>query len=282
MNANRGWRHAWALSLALVGSVVAQESPPTNGLVLYMPLDSADGGGWTYDTTTNKFRARAVEVRWTSIGRVNGACEFLDTGSFLAVSNPIVSGPQWSLTMWFRIVRVGDAPRTLLERDATTGLVVQVIADPADSNRHGRLRWRVGGAEAIGDVSVDDKRWHHFALVADGQRVRAWIDAVAQTNSVEWGAPLPATPPPWIFGMNRSAPGAAETNRSWNGVMDELRIYDRALSAAEIEASRAAVKSRFTRAQVQQRIREIQELYDRGLLMRDFYERKMAECEADL
>ncbi len=273
---------AAAVGLGIGWLTAAQEVPPTNGLVLHMPLDSADGSGWTYDTTTNKHRARAVEVRWSSIGRVAGACEFLDTASFLAISNPIVTSPEWSLTLWFRIVRVRDATRYLLDRDAVTGLVVSVVAAPADSNRHGRVRWRIGAAEAVGDVSVDDMRWHHLALVADGQRVRLWLDAVLQTNSVEWSGPLPPTPHPWVFGMNRSAPGPAETNRSFNGVMDELRIYNRALTAAEIETSRAAAKARFTRAQVQQRIREIQDLYDRGLLLPDFYERKMAECEADL
>lgn len=273
---------AVAMSLGWLWRAAAQDAPPTNGLVLHMPLDSADGGGWTYDTTTNRFRARAVDVRWTAIGRVGGACEFLGTGSFLALSNSVITTPEWSLTMWFRIVRVGDAPRYLVDRDAATGLVVSVVANPADSNLHGRVRWRVGHAEAVGDVSVDTMRWHHLALVADGQRVRLWLDAVLQTNSIEWSGPLPPASQPWVFGMNRSCPAPAETNRSLNGVIDELRLYGRALSAAEIESSRAAAKARFTRAQVQQRIREIKELYDRGLLLPDFYERKIAECEADL
>jgi hypothetical protein len=33
---------------------------------------------------------------------------------------------------------------------------------------------------------------------------------------------------------------------------------------------------------VERRIREIQELYDRGLLTKEFYDRKIKECEAGL
>jgi uncharacterized protein YqgQ len=41
----------------------------------------------------------------------------------------------------------------------------------------------------------------------------------------------------------------------------------------------ASVKPKFTREQVAQRLKELKELYDRGLLTKEFYDRKAAECE---
>ncbi len=42
-----------------------------------------------------------------------------------------------------------------------------------------------------------------------------------------------------------------------------------------------APKPKFTKQQVQRRLRELQDLYERGLLTKEFYERKVKECEVD-
>jgi len=41
----------------------------------------------------------------------------------------------------------------------------------------------------------------------------------------------------------------------------------------------AASRPAFTKQQVQRRLKELKDLYDRGLLRQDFYERKVKECE---
>ena len=58
-----------------------------------------------------------------------------------------------------------------------------------------------------------------------------------------------------------------------------MMIFSRALSDAEIQAVITATRSRFTKDQVARRVQEIKGLYDRGLLRKDFYERKVQECE---
>jgi hypothetical protein len=41
-------------------------------------------------------------------------------------------------------------------------------------------------------------------------------------------------------------------------------------------------KPKFTKEQVNRRLAELKELLDRGLILQDFYERKVKECEVSL
>lgn len=280
----------WAMlaAAALAARIAAAQTPPpvavpTNARVFYMPLDSADGSGRTYDTTTNRVVGLATGVQWTAMGRVGGACEFPAAGGYVAVTNPLVAtATQWTITVWFRATPSRQHDRFLIDKGVTNGLALRILAHPNDTHRHGRLKLSVGSSAIESDTPVDNNKWRHAAIVADGQRVRLFVDGVAQSNALAWTGPIPANERPWSLGMNRSAPTEAERNRSLDGVMDDLMIFGRALTDEEVAAVRAAARPRFTRAQVEQRLREIKELYDRGLLRQDFYDRKVAECEAGL
>ena len=90
---------------------------------------------------------------------------------------------------------------------------------------------------------------------------------------------LPAGTNDLAVGMNRSSPEARAENRSFGGAVDDLMIFNHALSGDEVQAVIDSIKPKFTKAQVARRLAEIKELYDRGLLTKEFYDRKVAECE---
>ena len=95
---------------------------------------------------------------------------------------------------------------------------------------------RVNGAGALNSTTVlEDDTWYHIAFVFDGQgnadeNMKIYINGALETsghhpdNAVnETGAPV------WI--------GELDANRgfAWNGILDEVRIYDHALSAQEVK-----------------------------------------------
>jgi hypothetical protein len=82
------------------------------------------------------------------------------------------------------------------------------------------------------DVEPSLGAWHHVAVVYNGDGAltvasfRFFLDGVGQ--------PLEAASP-YATQANQSRIGAAEDARNfWSGVIDDVRIYDRALSAGEI------------------------------------------------
>jgi len=102
----------------------------------------------------------------------------------------------------------------------------------------GRLRLEVGGGAMVGTAVAADGEWHHVAAVLDNDgtpnvnEVRLYVDGVLDAASsagdrtvdtMVWGASPEVGIGAW--------PGAG---RCFEGVMDEVRVYERALSAEEV------------------------------------------------
>ena len=96
----------------------------------------------------------------------------------------------------------------------------------------GRLFVTSGDASAralVGKTEITPKTWHHLALVRDRRRVAIYLDGKT---------------PPEIYGEVAVDPkqklkslligGAENGSASFEGKLDEVSLFDRALSVAEI------------------------------------------------
>jgi hypothetical protein len=101
----------------------------------------------------------------------------------------------------------------------------------------GELLFHIGSrpdAAAGTGVSILDDRWHHIAGIYTGNSIQMYLDGVMKSMT-------PFTAPPanntgdLYFG--RMGVGI----RHYNGLLDEVAIYDRALSPAEVEARWSAL-----------------------------------------
>jgi tetratricopeptide (TPR) repeat protein len=98
-----------------------------------------------------------------------------------------------------------------------------------------RLRFACGGMEGletwpgpIGTTRVNDQKWHHVVGVCDVVQMYLYVDG-RQDSSVKVARPIRINDEPVYIGENAEQPG-----RCWNGWIDDVRIYNRALSAEEI------------------------------------------------
>ncbi len=85
-----------------------------------------------------------------------------------------------------------------------------------------------GNFRAIGTVNVDDDKWHHVAGVSDGNKIKLYVDG-AMDSSDDAVETIKTNSYPVLIGEN-----AERANRFWSGMIDDVRIYDNALSASEI------------------------------------------------
>jgi len=72
-------------------------------------------------------------------------------------------------------------------------------------------------------------RWSHLALTYDGSKLRLYLDGTEVSNRMATGTIRMTTDPLWIGGNN-------PYGEYFPGVIDEVRVYDRALSRAEVRA----------------------------------------------
>ena len=90
----------------------------------------------------------------------------------------------------------------------------------------GRVRWVVVGEVSQPLTSADLNTWKHVAMTFNGTTLRLYVGGVLIGSAP--GAHT-TTNNPLLFG--RWTPAA----EYWNGLIDEVRIYGRALSQAEIQ-----------------------------------------------
>ena len=86
-------------------------------------------------------------------------------------------------------------------------------------------------------TSINDGKWHHFVAVKEGNEGRLYIDGEfynygtgSELDNYEFGD--------FALGLDQYGGG----RNYWEGLIDEVRIYNRALSAEEIQARYNATK----------------------------------------
>jgi MSHA biogenesis protein MshQ len=93
-----------------------------------------------------------------------------------------------------------------------------------------RLWWNGGQIDHRGTTDLRDDTWHHLAWVRD-KATNAnymYIDGRLEATNPTLGTDITFVTPHFIGGDNRANPP------NFHGLMDDARIYDRALSQEEI------------------------------------------------
>jgi len=101
----------------------------------------------------------------------------------------------------------------------------------------GRLRFEHHGGNVQGDTNLADGEWHHVAVTIKGEvtcsypDVILWLDGADDTR--------PTTDPDPVFDLTahndaRIGSRAASNDRFFTGMIDEVRLYDKELTAEEI------------------------------------------------
>jgi hypothetical protein len=77
---------------------------------------------------------------------------------------------------------------------------------------------------------IFDNRWHHIAMTFDGSHVRLYVDGSELSSRAAKAATLHSNDQGVSLGRYNS-----ELGLYWQGALDDVRIYSRALSTAEVE-----------------------------------------------
>jgi endonuclease/exonuclease/phosphatase (EEP) superfamily protein YafD len=82
------------------------------------------------------------------------------------------------------------------------------------------------------NVNVKDGSWHHLVGQYDGNAIQVFVDGVARGQTSATGAIAYTKGPSLHLGRH----GNGKTDRYFRGTLDEVRVYGRALTPAEIAA----------------------------------------------
>lgn len=92
----------------------------------------------------------------------------------------------------------------------------------------GKLRMIVGSASAVSSANLVAHQWTHVAGTYDGSNLRVYIDG-AESGVTASSGPIPTNAHPFRIG------GDVKGNSRFDGELDEIRVFDAALSGAEVK-----------------------------------------------
>jgi hypothetical protein len=130
------------------------------------------------------------------------------------------------------------AERVIVEKSHANdgGWVMEVQADGRVSFGYfnGDASWTSCSVFSAG--AVNDDSWHHVAATLDGSAIKIYIDGVLNNSATYSGTPVTNS-----RGVNIGAWwGYGTPSRFFNGLIDEVEIFNRALTPEEIAAIHAA------------------------------------------
>jgi hypothetical protein len=253
-----------------IAPAAATELP--QGLVLHLSFDE-----WKSDSVPDQSgrgnNGRGTAVKWVPSAKQGGGCEFGATGSAIRVAvSPSMKSRQGAIALWFK-AGARSRDRRIMEKNGVDGFSL-------DLGEQGTLRFSARGHVCTGDSMVADDVWHHVAATFDEDAVKLYADGVLQKQTAASAGAVATNGSEVVVGMKDCDCKAHENAPSLEGLMDEVMMYDHALTPAEVRTVMAYIKPKFTKAQVAQRLADLKDLLDRGLVLQDFYDRKVKECES--
>ena len=213
--------------MALVLSLSAWTIAAQADVISYWSLDQI-ADGITQDQMGPRKGVLKGNVTSTS-GQRAGALQFAGSGSYVDCGTDPVFNPEKAVTVaaWVKVDVFDQTWQTIVCK-GDTAWRLQRAAD-TDYMQFACSNVTVGVADnVVGTTSVRDGTWHHVVGGYDGSRMFLYVDGRLEV-SVAASGPVPRNQQPvWIGG------NADKLGREWKGAIDEVAIFDHALTAQQV------------------------------------------------
>ncbi|MFO0701157.1 MAG: LamG-like jellyroll fold domain-containing protein [Nitrospira sp.] len=202
---------------------------PFSGLVAAYGFN--EGAGTTAaDTSGTSSAATLTNVAWTAQGKYGTGLTFDGTSSYGQVpppATPLRLTTAMTVEVWMNATTLATGWHTLLSRQVGTG--------GADSwglfTRGTTVEFWTNSTDFIA-APVTSGTWTHVAGVLDGTAVRLYVNGTLVATGTTT-VPIPNDDNEVVMGA--SSNGNPLISEFFNGTLDEIRVYNRALSQAEIQ-----------------------------------------------
>jgi hypothetical protein len=218
----------------------ATGSPKTIAVTLTVSSASANlVGAWGFDdgsgTTATDASGRGnngtvTGATWTTGGKFGGALSFDGVSNWVTVPDADSLDLTTGMTMeaWVKPTAIGTAWRSVMLKEQPASLIYALYAGDS-SGRAATDVFTTSDIGLRGTAKTALSTWTHLAATYDGTTLRLYVNGVQATTKA-------------ISGSIRASTGALRIggNSVWGewfaGLIDEVRLYNRALTATEIQA----------------------------------------------
>lgn len=218
---------AFSMAMILVYADAAKAQFVEDGLVGYWTFD---GGG--YEDVVGGHNGDLGEGDIVSVpGKFGDALEFDGSGAFVIIADPdaFICNEDFTWIAW-------------VNSDGGRGCIISKTDGVLDSDVQGAKTFMIGGGPLSMDVGwvgglagvtpVNDGEWHQVAMIVEGETVLFYVDGEKDFEGAMAVASFPEDGYSITIGWD---PRCGMEFAPYAGLIDNVAIYNRALSADEME-----------------------------------------------
>jgi len=209
---------------------VARSQVVTDGLLSYWTFDAADINGQTASDVLGGRDGTIIGNTHSITGKIGDALTFDGDGDYVEFDDaglPEGDAPR-TVAVWIKPEGTGNRP--VLEWG--TYAATQKCSSLVTSQK--KIKFAAQGVSVISNSEVENGQWYYIAETYDGSNFRIYIDGVLDEEK--------ALSINTVLNVGRIGADIKAPDKFYNGAIDEVSIYDRALSAEEIAQNFAAKK----------------------------------------
>lgn len=213
-----------------------------NGLVAFYPFcgNANDESG-----NNNNGNVNGATLTTDRFGNKNSAYSFNGTSDKITVNDNVSLNPTYiSVSLWYQTNDTTKSPQCLIYKsnwsDASNeeyafeinygsiGVIVAGIKQ--NSSCQPGANWKKTF------TNLSNTQWNHFVYTYDGIAAKIWINGALVTTNNSIAGPMDICPGGTLtIGAGWSGGNGIGLPDFFNGKMDDILIYNRALSASEVE-----------------------------------------------
>ncbi|OHB55609.1 MAG: hypothetical protein A2173_01495 [Planctomycetes bacterium RBG_13_44_8b] len=156
-----------------------------------------------------------------------GALDLDGIGDYVHCGNATVFDitGQITVAVWIKVEKFEQEWQGIVTKGDTAWRIVR-------DNKTDQVQFACDGVTSIsGTINVNDGQWHHIAGVYDESNLLLYIDGSVDVSDTATGT-INTNTYNLLIGETERAGGKG---RYWNGIIDDVRIYNKALTQEEIE-----------------------------------------------
>jgi len=200
---------------------------PTAGLVAAYSFDEGTGST-VADGSGNGNNGTISGASWTTSGKYGSGLMFDGTGARVTAADAasLHLTTRMTLEAWVNPAAVSNTWRDVIYKE-NDNYFLEATSDNNDVPAGGGT---IGGADAVayGTAPLATNTWTHLAVTYDGATLRLYVNGAQVSSQAQTGNIATSTNPLQIGGDSING-------QYFQGTIDEVRVYNRALTAAQIQ-----------------------------------------------